>query len=248
MTVLKVCSLTVQYEAAPVLWDISLDVPIGKFVGILGPNGAGKSTFLKALLGFIPRATGNVLFFGKKLHHLIGKIAYMPQRQDIDWNFPITVQELVLMGRYSRSGFLKWARREDKEAALLCLERVGMREYACRQIGKLSGGQQQRAFLARALFQGAEIYFLDEPLSGVDHASEEIIVNILKKMQEDKKTIFMVHHDLNSALKFFDWAILLNTRLVASGAIDKVFTPQLLREAYGKELIIYDEAMKSRQP
>lgn len=231
---LRVSNLTVRYDTSPVLLDINLDVPTGKIVGILGPNGAGKSTLIKALLGFVKPVSGLISFHGKKIKSMRGKIAYIPQKEAIDWSFPITVKELVLMGRYSKRGLFGWMKKEDEEAAEHALRLVGMQDFSSRQISKLSGGQQQRAFLARALLQEAEVYFLDEPLSGVDHASEEIIIEHLKKMKNDGKTIFMVHHDLHSVDSYFDWLILLNVRLVAAGEKKKVFTPHTLHEAYGK--------------
>lgn len=231
---LKVSNLTVRYDKSPALLDINLDVPTGKIVGILGPNGAGKSTLIKALLGLIKPVSGMISFHGKKIKSMRGKIAYIPQKETIDWSFPITVKELVLMGRYPKLGLLRWIKKEDEQAAEHSLKLVGMQDFSSRQISQLSGGQQQRAFLARALLQEAEVYFLDEPLSGVDHASEEIIMQILKKMKDDGKTIFMVHHDLNSVDSYFDWLILLNIRLIAAGEKEKVFTPHTLHEAYGK--------------
>lgn len=241
---LKVGDLTVHYDATAVLWDINLEVPTGKFVGILGPNGAGKSTFIKSLLGLVPTVSGNILFLGRHLPKMQRKIAYMPQRAAIDWDFPITVKELVAMGRFNKLGLFKRADSLDKKICSDALEQVDLLPYADRQISKLSGGQQQRLFLARAIAQEADIYFLDEPLSGVDHASEDIIMNILRAMQLQNKTIFMVHHDLNTAAKFFDWAILINVRLVASGPMERVFVPHLLQEAYGKSLLLYDEVAR----
>jgi len=243
-TAIRVHGLTVHYEANPVLWDINLEVPTGKFVGILGPNGAGKSTFMKALLGFIPAIAGTTHFFGKPLAKVRGRIAYIPQQKEIDWDFPITVKELVLMGRYPRLGLFRPIRHVDHEAAEKVLREVGMEEFSGRQIRKLSGGQQQRAFLARALLQEADLYFLDEPLTGIDHTSQEIILSILHNMRAAGKTILMVHHDLNSAPKYFDWAILLNLRLVAAGEFEAVFQQELLQEAYGKNFVLYDEVSK----
>ncbi|MDB6081066.1 MAG: putative ABC-type transporter, ATPase subunit [Chlamydiia bacterium] len=245
MTVaLKVSNLTVHYDSSPVLWDINLEVPSGKLIGILGPNGAGKSTFMKALLGLVKPVSGAIFFYGKNLKNMRGKIAYIPQREVIDWSFPITVKELVLMGSYARLGFFKWIGKKELQAAEHCLELVGMQEFSSRQISELSGGQQQRVFLARSLLQEADIYFFDEPLSGVDHASEEIIMNILQNMKNAGKTIFMVHHDLNTVDAYFDWIILLNVRLIAAGEKMNIFTPQYMQEAYGKNFMVYDEAMK----
>ena len=241
---LSVSNLTVHYDRTPVVWDVNLTVPQGKLVGILGPNGAGKSTFIKALLGLVKPVSGAVFFCGRRLSHARGKIAYVPQKEAIDWDFPITVIELVLMGRYPKLGLFRWTRKEDTQAAIDCLALVGMEELAHRQISELSGGQQQRVFLARALLQNADIYFLDEPLSGVDHTSEEIIVAILQKMKASGKTIFMVHHDLNSVDKYFDWIVLLNVRLVASGPKEEIFTRAYMQEAYGKSFMLYDETLK----
>jgi manganese/zinc/iron transport system ATP- binding protein len=243
---LFVDGLTVHYDGVPALWDISLDVPRGKFVGILGPNGAGKSTFMKALLGLEKKVSGTLLFSGKKLDQMKGKIAYIPQKETIDFNFPMTVKELVLMGRYPKLGLFKRVQKQDIEAACSMLERVGLQEFQKRQIGELSGGQQQRLFLARALLQDAEYYFLDEALSGVDHASEEIIITILKEMQQKGKTIFMVHHDLNTVESYFDWLLFLNIRLIASGELKNVFTPRIMQETYGKSFQIYSEAFKRK--
>jgi len=241
---LEVHNLTVHYENVPVLWDINLSVPRGSWVGILGPNGAGKSTFVQAILGLLPVVSGQVYFFQKKKEECRGKIAYMPQRASIDWNFPITAKELVLMGLYPKMGMFRRVKKEEIEKVERALEEVGMFEYRDRQIGKLSGGQQQRLFLARALIQDAEAYFLDEPLAGIDHSSEEIIMRILHEMKEKKKSIFMVHHDLNSAATFFDWAILLNLRLVKAGSMEVVFQPKYLQEAYGRSLLLYDEVSR----
>jgi len=244
---LKVQNLTVHFDGAPALWDIHLEVPRGKFVGILGPNGAGKSTFIKALLGLLKPVSGSVQFFGKTLKTQRGKIAYVPQREAVDWDFPITVKELVLMGRYPKRGLFRWLQKEDVTAADACLERMGMLEFSKRQISELSGGQQQRVFLARALLQDADMYFLDESLSGVDHVSEEIIIATLQEMKNRGKTIFMVHHDLNNAEKYFDWILFLNVRLIAFGPKEKVFTPHFMQEAYGKGFLLYDETARLSQ-
>lgn len=241
---LKVQGLTVHYADLPVLWDIELTVPQGKMVGILGPNGAGKSTFLKAVLGLVPVVSGSMWILGQKGVEARSRVAYVPQREVIDWDFPITVKELVLMGAYPRLGLFSKVTKNDKKMALECLDAVGMLAFHDRQISQLSGGQQQRAFLARALLQKAEIYFLDEPIAGVDHASEEIIMSLLAALKKEKKTIFMIHHDLNNVEKYFDHLILLNIRLIASGKTAHVFTKELLKQAYGKNLTIFDEAMR----
>ncbi len=241
---LHVSNLTVHYDKIPVLWDINLDVPHGKLVGILGPNGAGKSTFIKALLGLIKPVSGSVFFLKKRLREIKGKIAYVPQKEAVDWDFPITVIELVLMGRYPQRGLFRWMKKEDITSAHEALDLVGMKEYMHRQINELSGGQQQRAFLARALLQDADIYFLDEPLSGVDHTSEEIIMRILKNMAQSGKTIFMVHHDLNNVEEYFDWIVLLNVRLIGAGPKAEIFKRDLMQAAYGKNFLLFDETVK----
>lgn len=237
-------NLTVHYDGTPALWDVSVKIPRGKFVAVIGPNGAGKSSFMKALLGLTETVSGRVLFHHKKAKEIRGKIAYIPQKELIDFTFPMTVKELVLMGAFPRLGLFRWIGKKDEEAAMCALDQVGMREFAARQIGELSGGQQQRVFLARALLQDADYYLLDEALSGVDHVSEQVIIEILKKMQQAGKTIIMVHHDLNTIERYFDWIVCLNIRLVKAGATSEVFTRETLQEAYGKSFEIYSEAIK----
>lgn len=241
---LKVSQLTVHYHNTPVLWDIDLAIPEGSFVGIIGPNGAGKSTFLKGILGLVPRVSGSVWIYGKPLSEMRKRTAYVPQREAVDWDFPITVRQLVLMGCYPRIGSFTPILRRDHELSLECLEKVGMSQFADRQISQLSGGQQQRAFLARALMQQADIYFLDEPLAGVDHATEETIIALLTGLVNEKKSVLMVHHDLNSVEKYFSWVVLLNVRLVASGPTQSTFTQQNLCATYGKNFALFDETYK----
>lgn len=241
---LKVSGLTVHYHDIPVLWDIDLEVAWGKFVGVLGPNGAGKSTLLKAILGIVPRVSGSVWVEGKSLDMMRPRTAYVPQREAVDWDFPITVKQLVLMGRYPILGTFGRLTKKDHELALECLEKVGMHEYADRQISQLSGGQQQRAFLARALLQDADLYFLDEPLAGVDHATELVLIELLSELVKRQKTVLMVHHDLNTVEKYFNWVVLLNVRLVACGATKNTFTGQNIHKAYGKNFALFDETLK----
>ena len=240
----KVRNLTVHYEGIPVLWDINLEIPQGVFLGVIGPNGAGKSTFIKTIVGLINPVSGSITLFGKRRERVKRRIAYVPQREAIDWDFPITAQELVLMGCYPKLGLFQKVTKKERQAAKEALKKVGLQDFADRQIGQLSGGQQQRLFLARALLQDADIYFLDEPLSGVDHASGEIIIDILRDMQRQGKTIFMVHHDLNNVESYFDWVLFLNTRLVAVGPTAEVFVPKYLQEAYGRDLMLYDQVVK----
>lgn len=247
MKALTVSHLNVNYGKTPVLWDISLAVPKGKLVGIVGPNGAGKTTFLKACLGLQPSASGKIEILGHPVEDQRKRIAYIPQREAVDWDFPITVEELVLMGRYGQIGLVRRPRKADLIAVEQTLEAVQMKEFAKRQIGQLSGGQQQRAFLARALMQDADVYFLDEPFSGIDMGSESMIISLLQKLRQEGKTLFVVHHDLNSVESYFDWLIVLNMRLVASGPVETSFTPHILNAAYGKSYALFGEALRLSQ-
>lgn len=244
---LLVEQLCVNYDKTPVLWDISLSVPKGNLVGIIGPNGAGKSTFIKTVLGLVEPLAGRVEFFGLPLKHFRGQVAYVPQRESVDWDFPITVRDLVLMGRYGRLGILRWPRQTDRDAADHYLDKVGMAAYAKRQISQLSGGQQQRVFIARALLQEAEVFFLDEPFSGIDMATEKVIMKLLHQLKLDGKTVFVVHHDLNTVEHYFDWLILLNMRLVAAGPTSEVYHPDTLYATFGKSYALFDEAFKLSQ-
>jgi manganese/zinc/iron transport system ATP- binding protein len=244
---LQVHQLSVNYDKTPVLWDVSLEIPVGKLVGIIGPNGAGKSTFIKTALGLIKPLTGKIEFFGKPLKEVRQRIAYVPQRESVDWDFPITARDLVLMGRYGRLGLFHWPRQADYAAADHYLDMVGMLQYKDRQINQLSGGQQQRVFIARALLQEADIYFMDEPFSGIDLATETTIMNILRELKSRDKTIFVIHHDLSTVENYFDWAILLNMRLISSGSIQEVYTSENLNATYGKSYALFDEALKLSQ-
>lgn len=244
---LEVEQLSVNYDKTPVLWDISLKVPSGALVGIIGPNGAGKSTFIKTTLGLTPSLSGKIEFFGKPLSKVRSLVAYVPQRESVDWDFPITVKELVLMGRYGRLGLFQRPRKADHIAVEQYLDLVGMSQYQDRQISQLSGGQQQRVFLARALIQEAEIYFMDEPFTGIDLATEKVLVNVMKNLVSQGKTVFVVHHDLSALESIFDWLIILNLRLIASGPLLDVFTTKNLATAYGKNFALFDEALKLSQ-
>lgn len=227
--------LTVAYDAKPVLWDIDLDIPQGKLMAIIGPNGAGKTTLLKAMLGLLVPVTGTVHFFQEtdnSLRKLKNKVAYVPQSGSVDWDFPATVLDIVLMGCYGRLGFIKRPGKKDREDALQCLYKVGMEVYASRQISQLSGGQQQRVFLARALMQTADIYFMDEPFKGVDIQTEKAIVLLLKELKESGKTVVVVHHDLQTVPEYFDWVTLINIKVIASGPVEEVFHEQNLKKAY----------------
>lgn len=242
---LEIHDLTVAYHRKPVLWDIDLTVPEGKLIGILGPNGAGKTTLIKAALGLVPPASGKVEIFGlpyRRQRHLVG---YVPQRESVDWDFPVSVLDVVLMGTYGQLGWCRRPGRKQRDAALDCLEQVGLRDFAGRQIRQLSGGQQQRVFLARALAQDARIYFMDEPFAGVDAATEKAIVALLHALRARGKTVLVVHHDLQTVRDYFDQVILLNMRLVASGPTETTFTKQNLQTTYGGRLTILDEAAEA---
>lgn len=241
---LHINQLSVNYDKTPVLWDISCSIPAGKLVGIIGPNGSGKTTFIKSILGLVPSISGKVEFFGKSLKNMRKHIAYVPQRESVDWDFPITVRDLVLMGRYGQLGLFKRPSKADWAAADHCLDLVGMTAYASRQISQLSGGQQQRVFIARALLQEADIYFMDEPFAGIDMGSEGVIMELLRQLKNNGKTVFVVHHDLNTVESYFDWVIMLNMRLIAYGKVQEVFNADTLNDTYGKSYAIFDEALK----
>lgn len=239
--VLEVRDLTVSYDKKPVLWGIDFSIPKGSLCGIIGPNGAGKSTLIKSIMNLIDTNSGYVRLFDKELDEVRKRISYVPQKESVDWDFPASVMDVVLMGRYANLGLFKSPRKADKDAAMKALELVGMEQYRKRQISQLSGGQQQRVFLARALTQNADMYLLDEPFSGVDAATEKAIIKILKDLATEGKTILVVHHDLQSVENYFDWVLLLNLRLVASGPTKKVFTPDMLEETYGGKLTLLSE-------
>lgn len=234
--IIEVHDLTVSYDKKPVLWNVDFTIPAGALVGIIGPNGAGKSTLIKAVMGLLPLSSGHARLFGDKLDNVRKRVSYVPQRESVDWDFPASVMDIALMGRYGQRGLFGRITAEDRSIARQALEQVHMLEYANRQIGQLSGGQQQRVFLARALAQQADLYFMDEPFAGVDAATESAIIDLLKDLKAQGKTILVVHHDLQSAQEYFDWIILLNTRLVASGPTAEVLTPTLLQETYGGKL------------
>jgi manganese/zinc/iron transport system ATP- binding protein len=230
--IIKVEDMTVAYQVKPVLWDIDLNVPKGVLMAIVGPNGAGKSTLIKAMLDLIKPISGSVLFNGETYIEQRKHIGYVPQRGSVDWDFPTNALDVVLMGRYGNLGWIKRPGKEDKEAAMDALKKVGMDDFANRQISQLSGGQQQRIFLARALVQDADIYFMDEPFQGVDAKTEQSIIALLKELRQKGKTVIVVHHDLQTVKEYFDWVTLLNTQLIASGPVDKVFTEENLNKAY----------------
>jgi len=225
--------LTVAYHQAPVLWDVDLDIPQGTLTAIIGPNGAGKSTLIKAAMGLVPIVAGSVEIFGRPYKDQRTLVGYVPQRGSVDWDFPTNALDVVMMGTYGRLGWVRRPGREQRELALRCLDQLGMADYANRQISQLSGGQQQRVFLARALAQDAELYFMDEPFVGVDATTERAIVDLLRDLRARGKTVVCVHHDLESAPDYFDWLVLLNVRLIASGPFQATFTPENLARTYG---------------
>jgi manganese/zinc/iron transport system ATP- binding protein len=239
--IIEVHDLTVSYHRKPVLWGIDLTLPQGALVGVMGPNGAGKSTLIKAIMGLLPLQSGFVKLFGSPLSEVRTRISYVPQRESVDWDFPVSVFDVVLMGRYGKMGLFSRPRASDKEITLEALRKVGMENFKDRQISQLSGGQQQRVFLARALAQKADLYLMDEPFTGVDAATENAIVELLKEMKQQGKTVIVVHHDLQTAKEYFDWVVFLNMHLVASGKTADVFTPKLLQETYGGKLSVLAE-------
>ena len=239
---LSVHDLTVAYHRKPVIWDVDLAIPEGKLVAVVGPNGAGKSTLLKACLDLIPLTSGLVRVYGepyRKNRHLV---SYVPQRESVDWDFPVTVEEVVTMGTYGRLGWLRPISRDCRERAREALRQVKLEDFAKRQISQLSGGQQQRTFLARALAQDAFVYLMDEPFAAVDASTERAIVDLLHNLKEDGKTCVVVHHDLSTVPSYFDHVILLNMRVVANGPTNEVFTEENLRKTYGGQLTLLTEA------
>lgn len=242
---LSIHAMTVAYQRKPVLWDIDYDAPAHRLIAIVGPNGAGKSTLIKACLGLVPRASGLVEFWGQTLGDARSRIGYVPQRESVDWDFPVSALDVVCMGRYRRIGWCRPVSRAHKRAAIACLDRVGMADLAHRQISQLSGGQQQRVFLARALAQEADLYFMDEPFAGVDAATERAIIQVLRDLRNDSKTVMVVHHDLQTVPDYFDEVILLNMRVVAAGPVADVFTQDNLQKTYGGRLTLLAEAAEA---
>lgn len=231
-------NLTVSYSRKPVLWDVDFTMPEGNLIGIVGPNGSGKTTMLKAMMGLIPSESGYTHIFGRPLEKVRERVSYVPQRESVDWDFPASVMDVVLMGRYRRKNIFRRLGKEDKRIATESLKKVNMLPFADRQISQLSGGQQQRVFIARSLAQQADLYLMDEPFAGVDAATETAILDLLHTMKSEGKTVVIVHHDLQTVQDYFDWIVLLNTRLVASGPIQEVFTKELLNETYGGKLTL----------
>ena len=237
----EVHDLTVSYQHRPVLWGIDFTLPEAQRIAIVGPNGAGKSTLLKAMLGLVPLASGAVQLFGAPVEQKRSVIAYVPQRSEVDWDFPIQVSDVVLMGRRGKLPFYRGVSATDRERADYALEQVGMKDYRHRQISQLSGGQQQRVFIARALAQEASIYILDEPFAGVDAATVKAIADLFVELEKQKKTVIAVHHDLATVNEYFSWCLLLNLRLIAVGAVTEVFSAENLQRTYGGRLGLLTE-------
>jgi manganese/zinc/iron transport system ATP- binding protein len=239
---LETRALSVAYGEGPAVSEVDARFPAGAMTAILGPNGAGKSSFLKGALGLIPLAGGEARFFGAPLSAVRARVAYVPQRASVDWEFPARAIDVAMMGLYPRLGPFRLMGGPERARARACLDRVGMADLAERQIGRLSGGQQQRVFLARALAQGADLYLLDEPFAGVDAATERAIVGVLHGLRAEGRTVVCVHHDLTSVRDYFDRALVLNRVKVAEGPVGAAFTPATLQAAYGGRLAAIDLA------
>lgn len=240
-TAVEVHDLTVTYRGAPALWSVDVAIPEGSLCAIVGPNGAGKSTLLKSIMGLLPLASGYVRILGEPLDASRSLLAYVPQKEEVDWDFPISVREVVLMGRAGRLPFYRRVQQSDKDIVDAALREVGIESLANRQISELSGGQQQRVFLARALAQQAQVYLLDEPFSGVDVATERKIIEVLSVLSKQGKTIICVHHDLSTVREYFDWIVLLNLRLISMGEVASAFTEEKVQQAYSGRLRVLDQ-------
>ena len=242
---LAIHDLTVAYHRKPVLWDIELNIPEGKLVGIVGPNGAGKSTLLKACLDLVPRTSGWAHIYGKPYRKNRQRVAYVPQRESVDWDFPVNALDVVAMGAYRRLGWFRRVNKAETARAMAALEQVGIAHLAKRQISQLSGGQQQRVFLARALMQDADLYLMNEPFAAVDAATEEAIVALLRRLSDQGKTCLVVHHDLATVTTYFDWIVLINMRVVAAGPVNETFTRDNLQKTYGGKLSLLEKAAEA---
>jgi manganese/zinc/iron transport system ATP- binding protein len=237
---IEVHDQTVAYGETPVLWDVDVEVPAGVLMAIVGPNGAGKSTLIKATLGLVRAAAGQVLIHGRPYTEQRKEVAYVPQRGSVDWDFPTSVLDVVMMGRYGALGWLRRPGRKARERALAALDKVQMQDFAERQISQLSGGQQQRVFLARALVQDASVYFMDEPFQGVDAKTERAIVRVLQELRAAGRTVVVVHHDLDTVPEYFDRVLLLNVQRIAEGPVDEVYTEENVRRTYGGRVPLFE--------
>ena len=242
---LSIHDLTVAYYRKPVLWEVELDVPEGRLVGVIGPNGAGKTTLIKAVMDLVPSVSGRVRVFGEPYRRNRRRVGYVPQRESVDWDFPVSALDVVTMGRYGKIGWCLPVTRRHREAARAALDRVGIADLADRQISQLSGGQQQRSFLARALAQEADLYLMDEPFAAVDAATEKAIVGLLHNLRTAGKTALVVHHNLQTVREYFDYVILMNMRVVAHGPTDEVFNEDNLRKTYGGKLTLLSDAAEA---
>jgi manganese/zinc/iron transport system ATP- binding protein len=234
--VVEVRGLSVALSDQPVLRGVDLAVERGTRLALVGPNGAGKSTLIKTVLDLVKRTAGHVTVMGAPYRRQRRRVGYVPQRSSVDWDFPTTALDVVTMGRYGHLGWLRRPGRAERELAMQALVEVGMADLARRQISQLSGGQQQRVFLARALVQEADIYFLDEPMAGVDATTERAIVTLLHRLRDAGKTVIVVHHDLQTVSSYFDWIVILNGRIIAQGPVPEVYTMENLHKAYGGQL------------
>jgi manganese/zinc/iron transport system ATP- binding protein len=243
---LSIHAMTVAYHRRPVLWDIDYDAPREpSLIAIVGPNGSGKTTLIKACLNLVPKASGRVEFWGAAYPQAQRRVGYVPQRESVDWDFPVSALDVVAMGRYRMIGWGRPVGRAHKAAALQAMEQVGMQAYAHRQISQLSGGQQQRVFLARALAQEAQLYFMDEPFAGVDATTERAIVEVLRQLKSLGRSVICVHHDLQTVPEYFDHVLLLNTRIVAAGPVAQTFTRENLQRTYGGRLTLLEDAAEA---
>lgn len=237
---IDVKNLSVSYSGKKAIQDVSFSLDSGKLIGIIGPNGAGKSTLIKGMLDLVSKDSGEVKILGQSVDEMRKEIAYIPQRADIDWEFPILVKDTVLLGTYPRLGLFKRPKEKEKKIAMEALTKVGMEDFADKQIGELSGGQQQRVFVARSLAQKADVFFLDEPFVGVDIKSEEIIIDILKKLKNQGKTIFIIHHDLTKIEEYFDEIILINKKIFGAGPVKEIVTPELMEKTFETPLNVLE--------
>ena len=233
--------LSASYDKKPVIFDINLKIPKGKIVGVVGPNGAGKSTLIKAIMGLMPKCSGKVRILGQPFKKALKHIGYMPQRENIDWDFPVSVYDVVMMGRYQKLGLFQRPQTTDKEFVDACIDKVELTEFKDRQIADLSGGQQQRVFLARALAQESELYFMDEPFAGVDARTERAIMTVLHELRDKGKTLMVIHHDLATVRDHFDYLVLINREVIAAGPTKEIFHLENLEKTYGGNLHIFRE-------
>ena len=231
-TIITIKDLNVAYQDKPALWHINLDISKNSRTAIVGPNGAGKSTMIKTMMKLIRPVSGHIEIDGRTDKGILKNIAYVPQKGEVNWDFPATVLDVVLMGRYVHKGWIKRPQKKDREIALEALKTMKMEAFRDRQISELSGGQRQRAFLARAIAQDADIYVMDEPLQGIDITTENLIMDVIRKLQAEGKTFIIVHHQLNTVKEYFDHVVIMNKTIIADGPTDAVFTGENIEKAY----------------